>query len=437
MAVNPTEANATAGTKGDDGVINTQEEAVQSWLAQPGNKNVDFENLTLEELKSLIAYLETFKNQPWAKSQDFKELVSDLKELGKNWTQANASGDDLAIMKAKLDGQLGLLNALESIVPRDQRGEIIEAKKDVTEQLYAVNDLMLSLAENDEQWNAQANGETTVLRTNEQIQKIENLEKILENQGVENPALTDSLGLLKGDLQAALTVYNEAMSQANGSDNPELQKKIALSEFRENTAKAKLAYYDSIGLSNKDPLYIAEQNTIAREDIWQNALKTEWSAENVPKPTDTSKEGLEDYLETLKMEREAILAQGGTEEDVKLALLYIDKKIEVTATAVNALSDPGNSDTVDEAGVFFKFYESMQAVEIAQLDAGIAKANDAASKNGISADEKKKFIDLAADLEAKKEVIQTKLDAVMGVLKDVYRQIAEFADYAIRVGGGS
>jgi hypothetical protein len=404
-------------------VVNTQDEAVESWLALPENQGINLSNLSQSDLRSLIAHLESFKKQPWAKSQDFKDLLSDLKVCEKNWIQANSSGNDLTMLNAKLLSQNIILDAIKNFVPKS---EFTAAKGAVTSQLSALEDLIEHLKTMDSgDWSA-IDGDKTVAELTTLIQKIENLVEILEGQDINGKSI-DGLNQFKTDLQTALTTYEAAMQEALKAEDPELAQKIALSDFKENTANAKLSYYNSIGMSNQDPLYVAELNAVERENIWQNTLQTKWSSDSVPQPQDNSVEGLEDYLTTLQGERQRILEKGGSEEERRTALAYIDGKIKITDRAVRAGSGGSH---VEQMGAFVDFYDSMQTFEINQMEINRLAALESAGGENVSADDKAAFTKLATEIEAEQEKIRVILKAVMDTVGNIYSGLQRFEQAA-------
>jgi len=327
------------------------------------------------------------------------------------------------MLNAKLLSQNIILDAIKNFVPKS---EFTAAKGAVTSQLSALEDLIEHLKTMDSgDWSA-IDGDKTVAELTTLIQKIENLVEILEGQDINGKSI-DGLNQFKTDLQTALTTYEAAMQEALKAEDPELAQKIALSDFKENTANAKLSYYNSIGMSNQDPLYVAELNAVERENIWQNTLQTKWSSDSVPQPQDNSVEGLEDYLTTLQGERQRILEKGGSEEERRTALAYIDGKIKITDRAVRAGSGGSH---VEQMGAFVDFYDSMQTFEINQMEINRLAALESAGGENVSADDKAAFTKLATEIEAEQEKIRVILKAVMDTVGNIYSGLQRFEQAA-------
>ena len=128
-------------------------------------------------------------------------------------------------------------------------------------QADAVAEVMSAISTSTSSWSAE-NNIKTVDQVNELLAKLD----ALEASGVNLNSV--GLGTLKTELITAKAAYESSIAADPSAENQQL----ALSQFRESVAKAKMNYLLSTGLSASDPKVQAEQKVMRSEDLWQYNL---------------------------------------------------------------------------------------------------------------------------------------------------------------------
>ncbi|WP_291811052.1 hypothetical protein [Limnobacter sp.] len=374
------------------GEVDTAEEAVQAWLNQ--NPGVNLADMSKSELTRLINFLQSQSSQPWAQGSDLNALITDLKQIRNSWDSSTGT-DPLNQLDSELKSELALLRVLAE---HTQGTDALDtAIAELQPQADAVAEVMSAISTSTSSWSAE-NNIKTVDQVNELLAKLDTLEA----SGVNLNSV--GLGTLKTELITAKAAYESSIAADPSAENQQL----ALSQFRESVAKAKMNYLLSTGLSTSDPKVQAEQKVMRSEDLWQYNLETDWDVSEIPGPEGYSEKELQSYLDELKLQYSFAVDRGDTN-----AQRYISTKMSQIEGALNSLVE-GN----DGFGVSINLFLDLKGTDIAEK----TRLRDEAFKNGDQA--------LVDQLDQEIESISKLVEAVMSEFSAIMSKLAEVASQA-------
>ena len=321
-----------------DGPIDTVDEAIRNWLNQNGI--ADLSSLSKEQLDKLISDLQQLSGIP-----GLEGLIQQLQQLQTTWA-TTPNSNSLANLKSTTNNQIQLVSILATATTNID--SLDTALTTLNTRLSEINITAQMLGNSTGAWNSSTNTYTVM-----ETQNLLNQLSILESQGVDLNAV--GLGTLRNQLQTALTAYRNAIAS-----NPTAPNELALSDFREAVARAKLNYYhNTLGLSSDNPQVLAEQSVIDGEELWQSYLTaTEWNASLLPPLENLNLASINQNLEQLRLCYQFAQQRNESPE----VLQHINAKIEILQRAAAQLQ---NGDDPNTVGI--TLVTELMGLEIAEL----------------------------------------------------------------------
>lgn len=388
-----------------EGPVDTLSEAVQQRLNFLNNDGtqLDLNQLSPQDLQSLIEYLDSVKNQPWAKGSGINNVLQALKQIQKTWSHNTGTGLDNLARDANCR-----LQVLQVLAPLTQTPQGVDLVDGLDTALQNMQSLVSSLEaaqqavnKATQRWSANDTTSVENIRTN--LNELIASQTALRAAGIDTAKL--GLDKLVTTVQNALAAY-DANPPAAGDVKA---TRLAVSKLRESVASAKLEYLTSNGATEKDARVRAEQSTLKVEGLWQQNLTIPWTEAIKFNGIPTTPKEISEEIEMLNQQYN-MLAELGNKDGMK----YVQARIAILERALNALNKGE-----DPLGVTLNLFLEVKLLEITTkkaLRARVLEQIDSTPDEQGKKDLKKLADTYETEIETIQNLIKTAFDEYSGVL---------------------